>query len=704
MQRPLSGVTIPGKWLIIWIMMLVGLCCLPALLMVVGVDFGNATSHSFHNQTFETEHAATEAMFHAMSGSFLHSIVEWSAFCVAVVIALAAMLHYRLNGQNSTPIISLVLLSAGTMDAFHVLAADRLIPAVADNTTFIPFTWALSRFFNAAITIIGVGLLVFTHERKNQRRVGLILLTSLLFAACGSLLVWGCARYEHLPTSIYPEQFISRPWDIPPLVLFIVASLVVIPSALQRHRNVFLLTIWMSMIPQIATQLYMALGSRALFDSAFNVAHVIKILAYVMPLGGLCVDYVLLHLQLEHSVRHISRSRAKLRQKHDQLQAVLVNISDAVMTVSRMGLIKTANRTATQLFGYNTKTLHNMHIEDVIKDMPVSFDGVCQQLDYSQSQWQSAYYLEATGWHADQHGFDAEVGVNRLCDSPDTDYVVSVHDCTQIRHVTRELAHARDQAHLAAEARDRLLSNVSFELRTPLNAMMGFATLLEEQLRDLHMNELLEDASEIRHAGHHLQEMINEILDLATINQGKLDITIGPANLKSLCQHVMQASLGIIEASSNIIHLHCMEDQLVIQTDGDRLHQVLFNLVTNAAKLTQDSRIDLHVQTHDFQQRPGVMINIHIDGLNLPDAQQQLIFEIFGNTSEPSHPIMGSGTGLSLSQRLVDLLGGQIHLSCDPESGTTFHLQLPIDGPQLAPIEVKDALNTAEVEVVINDR
>jgi signal transduction histidine kinase len=704
MQRPLSGVTISGKWLIIWTLSLVGLCCLPAGLMVGGVDFGNTPSQTFLQQTFESDHAALEAMFRAMSGSFLHSITEWSAFCVAMVIALVAILHCSLNGQNSTPIISLILLSAGTMDAFHVLAADRLIPAVADNTMFIPFTWALSRTFNAAITIIGVGLLVFTHERKNQRRVGMILMTSLLFAGFGSLLVWGCARYEQLPTSIYPDQFISRPWDVPPLVMFIVASLVVIPSALQRHRNIFLLAIWMSMIPQIATQLYMALGSRALFDSAFNVAHVIKILAYVMPLGGLCIDYALLHRQLEQSVRHISRSRTKLRQKHDHLQAVLVNIGDAVLTVNRNGQIKTANRTATQLFGHHSQLLCLMHIDDVLKDMPVSFEGICQQLDHAKTQWKSAYYLEATGCHADHHSFDAEVGVNRLSDSPTADYVVSVHDCTQIRHVTRELAHARDQAHLAAEARDRLLSNVSFELRTPLNAMMGFATLLEEQLRDLHMNDLLEDASEIRHAGHHLQEMINEILDLATINQGKLNITIGPVNLKNLCHQVMQSSLGIIEASNNIIHLHCTDDHLMIQSDADRLHQILFNLVTNSAKLTQDSRIDLHVQKHDFQQRPGVMIGIGIAGVSLSDSQQQLIFEIFGNTSEPSHPIMGSGTGLSLSQRLVDLLGGQINLSCDPQTGTTFHILLPVDGPELAPVEIQDDLDQTEVEVMINDR
>lgn len=703
MQRPLSGIAVPSRWLIVVTILLLAVCCLPAILMVCGVDFGNTLNPHLFEQTFTTHQAHTQAMFDAMAGSILHSILEWSAFCVAVVIALAAMLHYRLNGQNSTPIISLVLLSAGTMDAFHVLAADRLIPAVADNYAFIPFTWALSRFFNATITIIGVGLLIFTHERKQQRRTGLILVTSLLFASFGSMLVLICARYENLPTSFFPDQFISRPWDIPALILFVIASLVMIPSALQKHRNVFLLAIWMSMIPQIATQLYMAFGSRTLFDSAFNVAHAIKILAYLMPLGGLCVDYVLLHRQLEQSVRHIARSRRKLSQKHDHLQAVLVNIGDAVLTVDTHGRIKTANRTTTLLFGHDVESLRGVVLSDLLKQMPVSFETICDELAATTGPQRSAYYFHATGRHVDERGFDVEVGINRLNDKPGNEYVVSVHDCTQIRQVTRELVRVKDQAHLAAEARDRLLSNVSFELRTPLNAIVGFASLLEEELRDLHMAELVEDATEIRMASMNLQNMIDEILDLSTINQGKMNITIEPLELRKLCHKVLHASLGIIEASNNIIHLHCT-DEVIVQSDANRLRQILFNLVSNAAKLTQDSRIDLYVESIDYQQQPGIRIRIVVAGICLTESQQQLIFEIFGNTSDPAGPVMGSGTGLSLSQRLIGLLGGQITVSCDSQQGTTFHVLLPMDGPELEPVRLSEALDPIAVEMAINER
>lgn len=704
MQRPLSGLAVPRRWLILLTISMVVLCCLPAVLMVGGANFGNMPLSQNLSGPFASQGHMTQALYAAMRGSLVHSLLEWSAFCVAVVIALAAILHYSMNGQTSTPVISLVLLSAGTMDAFHVLAADHLIPSIADNHEFIPFTWALSRFFNAAITIIGVGLLTFTQERKRRGHAGLILCASLLFASIGSLLVLGCARYDYLPVSIFPDQFISRPWDIPALVLFILAAIVVIPSALQKHRNVFLLTIWISMIPQIATQLYMVFGSRGLYDSAFNIAHSIKIVAYVTPLCGLCVDYVLLHKQLEQSVRHIRRSRSRLRLKHDHLQAVLVNIGDAVLTVDRNGNIKTVNRATLQLFGYDMSHFAGMNISQLLYQMPISFTAIGQEMALSDHPLRTAYLFEATGMHSQEHGFDVEVSVNRLNDTPDCDFVVSIHDCTQIRNVTRELANARDQAHLAAEARDHLLSNVSFELRTPLNAILGFAGLLEEELRGLQMADLVEDASEIRIAGTHLQEMIHEMLDLATLNEGKLNINIEPIKIKSLCHDVLQASLGTIEASNNIIHLHCSYDTLTVHSDMDRLRQILFSLVSNAARLTQDSRIDMHVEQADFQQRPGVAIRIVAAGVCLPQTQQNLIFEIFGNTSEPSHPMMGSGTGLSLSQRLVNLLGGQISLTCDEQQGTTFHILLPLDGPELEPVSIDQQLDPVEVEAVINER
>lgn len=703
MLRSISGLPVANRRLILLTFTFALLCCIPALLMSGGMDFGS------HTQPFSAMGEATNhpvfmhRLFDLMHGAFVHSILEWSAFCVALMIALFALLHYNLNGWTITPVISLVLLSAGTMDAFHVLAADRLIPAVADNHQFIPFTWALSRMFNALITIVGVGLLIFTDEVKQRRHTGLILAASLLFASIGSALVLLCARLEVLPQSYFPNQLITRPWDVPPLVLFVFAALVVIPSALQKHRNVFLLSIWISMIPQIATQLYMSFGSRDLFDSAFNVAHVIKIMAYLMPLAGLVIDYIIMHRQLEHSIRHITRTRRKLHKTHGYLQAVLGNIGDAVLTVNSRGDIKSANRATEQLFGYCTRQLSHMNLADLIEQIPMPFYSICERLAGESLQWQPAYTFEATGRHQLLHRYDLEVSVNRLRVQNPSDYVVSIHDCTLIKQVTQELESTKGQVHLAAEARQRLLSNVSFELRTPLNAVIGFAALLEEQLHDLHMNDLVADASEIRMAGAHLQEMINEMLDLATLNGGRLDVVMQKTCLKQLCTDVVQAMQGIVEASNHIMHLHCPDDMVSIRTDPQRLRQILFNLVSNAARLTQDSRIDLYVQQTDYQQRPGVEIRIVIAGVNLTQAQQQLIFDIFGNTSEPTHPAMGSGTGLSLSHRMVSLLGGHTDLTCDEQLGTIFQLQLPIDGPELDPVQLDEPGDPSDRKVFAND-
>ena len=100
----------------------------------------------------------TDALHHALEGSYTHTILEWSAVCAAIFTTVLAFAHFNIKGDVTTPVIGVALLCAGVMDAFHTLAADRLIEAVASNQNLIPFTWALCRLSNAALTIIGVSL------------------------------------------------------------------------------------------------------------------------------------------------------------------------------------------------------------------------------------------------------------------------------------------------------------------------------------------------------------------------------------------------------------------------------------------------------------------------------------------------------------------------------------------------------------------
>ncbi len=271
----------------------VGICVLPFLLTLLGFDF------SSHPVPFDPAAASTmakgeliDAMFHQLPGAFTHTLLEWSAFCAAIFTVILAFSHYRITGDATTPIIGVALFCAGCMDAFHTLAAARLIEAVADNHDLIPFTWAICRLFNALIMIFGVGLLLVTGANKWKTDMRMVILVSLVFAIIGYLLIHYCATSQSLPKTMFPNDIITRPWDVGPLLLFLFAGLVIYPRFYKQQPSLFAHALVISAIPEVAVEMYMAFGSTALFDHNFNIAHFLKVVAYLVPFAGLVLGYI----------------------------------------------------------------------------------------------------------------------------------------------------------------------------------------------------------------------------------------------------------------------------------------------------------------------------------------------------------------------------------------------------------------------------
>lgn len=205
------------------------------------------------------------------------------------------------------PVIGVAIFCAGAMDAFHTLAATRLVSAMAQNNDLIPFTWALARVFNGVIMILAVS--IFMTRRKVSTKNGMIsvLLICLLLTVLGYLLMHLSITSANLPQSQFPDATIKRPYDVLPLSLYIFSALVIYPLFIKKHRGIFSSSLFLSAFPAITLELHMVFGSQRLFDSHFNVAHFLKIIAYVIPLSGLILDY-------------IQTYKARLKH-HSQLQA-----------------------------------------------------------------------------------------------------------------------------------------------------------------------------------------------------------------------------------------------------------------------------------------------------------------------------------------------------------------------------------------------
>ncbi len=296
------------------------ICILPFILQLLGFDFGNAVTST------SQQASSVDDMFYRLSGGFTHALLEWTAFCAAIFVVLLAFSHYSITHDVTTPVIGIALFCAGAMDAFHTLAATRLITAVADNTDLIPFTWALSRVFNALIMIIGVG--IFLTDRKHEPKKGIkfILAISLVFAVVGYILIYLSATSTHLPQTQFPDAFIRRPYDVVPLVLFMFAGLVIYPLFMKRHPSIFATALLLSAVPEVIVELHMVLGSQMLFDSDFNSAHFLKIIAYVVPLIGLVLDYIQTykkrvesHESLQHAHQSLSAQANELKVTNQRL-------------------------------------------------------------------------------------------------------------------------------------------------------------------------------------------------------------------------------------------------------------------------------------------------------------------------------------------------------------------------------------------------
>lgn len=235
----------------------------------------------------------------------------------------------------------------------------------------------------------------------------------------------------------------------------------------------------------------------------------------------------------------------------------------------------------------------------------------------------------------------------------------------------------------ALEAADRLktafLSHVSYELRTPLTSIIGFTDMLADSHTGTLTEKQKEYLSDIKTSSQVLLTIINDILDLAVIDAGALDLKLAPIAIKEIIE---AAELGVRDRLSRMkLHLdiHIANGADVVMADANRLTQVLYNLLSNAIGFsTEGGTITLGCR----REKNGVTFSVQDTGLGIPEDEQASVFDRFQTRSQGSRH-RGAGLGLSLVKSLVELHNGRIDLRSTPGAGTTVTIFLPDDHPAL---------------------
>jgi len=253
----------------------------------------------------------------------------------------------------------------------------------------------------------------------------------------------------------------------------------------------------------------------------------------------------------------------------------------------------------------------------------------------------------------------------------------------EVNRINSDLKEARDEALAASRAKSQFLANMSHELRTPLNAIIGYSEMLKEDAVESRDRLLISDLGKINSAGHHLLSLINDILDLSKIEAGRMDLYIEEIAVNDLIEEVVEVTQSLLERNSNQLVLVGHDSVGKINADATKLRQILFNLLSNAAKFTTRGQVKLETELSNNAGVECIAFTVTDSGIGMSKEQIDRLFENFTQAdASTTRKYGGTGLGLAISQKFCELMGGQISVSSSVGRGSVC--------PAILPVSVKD--------------
>jgi PAS domain S-box-containing protein len=373
-------------------------------------------------------------------------------------------------------------------------------------------------------------------------------------------------------------------------------------------------------------------------------------------------------MSLYHDIRDISeldRVRAEVQRQKEYFETLVVNSPVAIVTVDRDGIIETVNPAFERLFGYAEDEAVGRDLDDLVAP-----ELLHKEAAGFSAQAATGQHVRAIAKRCRKDGSLVDVELQAVPVTVEGEWIASMG----LYYDISEMVRARQEAEAASEAKSAFLANMSHELRTPLNAIIGFTRIVQRKSKSTLPDKQVENLDKVLSSAEHLLGLINTILDLAKVEAGRIDVHPATFDLAELVDMCLTTAQPLVKKGVKLVK-EVETDLPPIFSDQDKVRQILLNLLSNAAKFTQEGSITLAVRRED----DDLQVSVVDTGIGIPQAALGTIFEAFEQAdSSTTRQYGGTGLGLAISRSLANLLGGGLAVTSSEAAGSTFTLTLPL--------------------------
>lgn len=403
--------------------------------------------------------------------------------------------------------------------------------------------------------------------------------------------------------------------------------------------------------------------------SVQNDAIIIFIIAILLITLSASITYAI----WKRSRLHFLARTINLKKEKDLLSERYTSLTryanDIILTMNTDGRILEANKRAIDLYGYSEKEIVNKNFFDLSVN-----DYEHEKIIFDQIGLDDGTMFESVHRRKDGSSFPVEISAKYVEQDSEKIILAIIRDSSVRKKLQSELIEAKERAEENDRLKTIILSNMSHELNTPMSGIIGFSEILQSELEDVNQREM---ALLINKSSRRLNETLNSILDLSNIESQQLRLNYDNLEINTFIEEYTSSIKSDAEEKGLKFNIQRSEEKIFIRADANIFLKIIKYIVNNAVKYTKEGQVNINLHRNE----KDVVIKIKDTGIGISKENLDLIFEPFRQVSEGSNRnYEGTGIGLTITKKLVELLNGTIEIESQLNYGTTVILRFPISG------------------------